>query len=103
VRFSWNTKRTATWKATTKVTLFTVEAELARARIEELKKQQEDQARQEILAQQAVEREQVDLAHKEEYCSFNVDWNSKMEETQQQHLAQMTEGQQRHEQELLAY
>jgi len=81
----------------------TSEAELARARIEELKKQQEEQARQEILAQQAVERDQVDLAHKQEYDQFNADWNAKMEETQQSHLLQITETQQRHEQELAAY
>jgi len=83
--------------------LLTAEAELARSRIEELKKQQEENAKSELLAQQAVEREQVDGAHKQEYDAFNGEWNQKMEEAQQTHMQQIQELQAKHEQDLQAY
>jgi hypothetical protein len=47
-----------------------------------------------------MEKEQVENAHKEEYDSFNGQWNQKMEEKQNLHLTSIQQLQEKHQQDL---
>ena len=52
-----------------------VEAEMAKNRIEELKLQEFQRRREELIFNQTKEREEVEQAHIMEYQEFNKNWD----------------------------
>jgi len=68
-----------------------VEAEMAKNRIAELKSQDFNRKREELLFNQAKEREEVEQAHILEYQEFNKNWDDLMAKTQEENI-QVTRG-----------
>ncbi len=58
---------------------------MAKNRIIELKAQDNQKRMEELLFQQAQEREEVEQAHVLEYQDFNKQWDDNMEKTVQEH------------------
>jgi hypothetical protein len=54
----------------------TIEAEMAKNRIEELKLQDFNRRREELIYNQTKEREEVEQAHIMEYQEFNKNWDN---------------------------
>lgn len=62
-----------------------LEAEMAKNRITELKAQDFGRRREELLMNQAKEREEVEQAHILEYQEFNKNWDDVMSKTAEEH------------------
>jgi hypothetical protein len=61
-----------------------VEAEMAKNRIEELKIQDYNRRREQLVYDQAREREEVEQAHLMEYQDFNKRWDEALAQIEQQ-------------------
>ena len=69
---------------TRKKLIRTIEAEMAKNRIEELKAQDFQRKREELIFNQTNEREQVEQAHIEEYQKFNATWDENLGQIEQE-------------------
>lgn len=77
-----------------------IEAEMAKNRIQELKAQDSNRKREELLYNQAKEREEVEQAHIMEYQEFNKNWDDLMSKTQDEHQQMMRNLEDKHVREL---
>lgn len=73
---------------------------MAKNRITELKLQDFNRRREELLYNQAREREEVEQAHILEYQEFNKNWDDLMQKTQDDHQQQLRGFEERHVREL---
>lgn len=61
--------------------IFIIEAEMAKQRVIELKNQDFNRRKEELIYTQAKEREEVEQAHILEYQEFNKNWDDVMHKT----------------------
>lgn len=77
-----------------------VEAEMAKNRIEELKIQDFNRRREQLIYEQAREREEVEQAHLMEYQDFNKRWDEALIQIEQQDQQAIRALEERHIREL---
>jgi len=93
-------QRASTWVRIDFASNLRVEAEMAKNRIIELKQQDLQKRREELLLQQAQEREEVENAHVEEYQTFNKQWDDVLNQLEQEQQNSILMLEDRHVKEL---
>jgi len=77
-----------------------VEAEMAKNRINELKQQQSQREMEQLLYDQAQEREEIERAHIQEYQQFNQQWDQTLNDIEQQDQEAVAALEEKHVREL---
>jgi hypothetical protein len=77
-----------------------IEAEMAKNRIEELKAQDFQRRREELIYNQTREREEVEQAHIQEYQEFNKNWDMTLAQIEAQDQQAVAGLEERHVREL---
>lgn len=77
-----------------------VEAEMAKNRIAELKYQDYERKKNELLFNQAHQREECEQAHIKQYHEFNQQWDDDLLQTQQEDAQALGQLERQHAQEL---
>jgi len=77
-----------------------VEAEMAKNRIAELKYQDYERKRNELLFNQTQQREECEQAHIKQYHEFNQQWDDDLLQTQQEDAQALGQLERQHAQEL---
>ena len=82
------------------MTAILLEAEMAKNRIEELKTQDFQRRREELIYNQTREREEVEQAHIIEYQEFNKQWDMALSQAEQDNQENVKNLEERHVREL---